>query len=444
MVLLREVDRVRRLTSRFADCFVDARDPDRIEHTVEELVRQRTYAWALGYEDLNDHDTLRSDGLLAEIVGKTEPAGKKRRRARDEGKPLAGKSTLNRLEWGLNTPAAEHRYHRIAIDREAVEAFFVEVFLDSFEAPPEQIVLDFDATDNPLHGTQEGRFFHGYYDCFCYLPLYVFCGKHVLVALLRRSNQDASAGSVEVLERLVAVIRERWPDVEILVRGDSAFARESLMSWCEANGVDYVVGLARNRRLEALLEPAFEQAEALCAESGEPERIYADLRYRTRNSWSRQRRVIGKAEITHQGQNPRFVLTSLSCDAYDAQRVYEEIYCARGEAENRIKEQQLDLFATRTSGHLMRVNQARLWLSALAYTLLAELRRLGLAGSEMHSARCESVRLKLLKIGARIRITSRRIWVSLASSHPAEAIFAHCYERLRTMTAGVPPPRVLA
>ncbi|MHC5059141.1 MAG: IS1380 family transposase, partial [Planctomycetota bacterium] len=258
--------------------------------------------------------------------------------------------------------------NRIAIDPEAVEAFFVDVFLDSFDTPPEEIILDIDATDNPLHGSQEGRFFHGYYDCFCYLPLYVFCGKHVLVAKLRRSNIDASAGSVEVLEELVRLIRERWSEVRILVRGDSAFARDALMSWCEDHDVDYVFGLARNPRLVALLEPAMEETERLCAESGEPERVYAELRYQTLDSWRSERRVIGKAEITRKGENPRFVVTSLEAKDFEARLVYEEIYCARGESENRIKEQQLDLFATRTSGHLMRVNQVRLWFSAVAYT----------------------------------------------------------------------------
>ena len=436
LVLLREVDRIRRLTSRFSECFVDARDPGRIEHSVEELLRQRVYGLALGYEDLNDHDTLRHDSLLAEVVGKAEPTGNGRSRPRDRGKPLAGKSTLNRLEWGLQAAAAEHRYHRIALDSEAAEDFFVEVFLDSFEEAPEQLVLDFDATDNPLYGRQEGRFFHGYYDHFCYLPLYVFCGKHVLVAQLRRSNIDASAGSLEVLQRLVSKIRAVFPNVSILFRADSGFARDGLMSWCEQNDVDYVVGLARNPRLERMLEPSFEQAEQLCAESGEPERVYADLRYRTVDSWSCERRVVGKAEVTLRGPNPRFVLTSLRAETHGSKEIYENIYCARGEAENRIKEQQLDLFSTRTSGQQMRVNQVRLWISALAYTLLSELRRLGLAGSSMANAWCETIRLKLLKIGARIRITTRRVWVSLTTAHPSEKIFSHCFERLQNQRAG--------
>jgi len=299
------------------------------------------------------------------------------------------------------------------------------VFVDSHPEPPTRIVLDIDATDDPLHGHQEGRFFHGYYDHYCYLPLYIFCGKQLLCARLRRSNIDGAEGSVEETQ-----IREHWPEVEIWVRGDSGFARESLMAWCEEHGVQYVLGLARNARLEAALEPALRRTEELCVASGEPETVYEELRYRTQDSWSRERRGIGKAQITKVGPNPRFVVTSLPSDAYGAKELYETIYCARGEAENRIKEQQLDLFATRTSGRLMRVNQIRLWFSSVAYTLLEALRRLGLADSAMENAYCGTIRSRLLKIGARIRISARKVWVSLASAHPAEALFAHVYERL--------------
>ena len=429
-VLLREVDRQLDLIGRFAECFQDWRAPEWTEHSVEDLLRQRVFALALGYEDLNDHDDLRRDALLAACVGKGDPTGGDRRRSRDRGCPLAGKSTLNRLEWGLASEAPVDRYRRVAVDEDAVDRFFVDQFIHSHEDAPERVVLDFDATDDPLHGQQEGRFFHGYYDCYCYLPLYVFCGKHVLCARLRRSNIDASAGSVEELERIVTQLRECWPSVEILVRGDSGFAREDLMAWCEANSVDYVVGLARNRRLEAALEPALERAEDLCADSGEPARVYEELRYRTLTSWSRERRVIGKAEVTGGGPNPRFVVTSLPRETHDARALYETIYCARGEAENRIKEQQLDLFATRTSGRLMRVNQIRLWLSALAYTLIDALRRLGLAGSTMANCYCGTIRTRLLKIGARVRVSVRRVWISLASSHPAEPVFAHAYDHL--------------
>jgi len=430
LVLLSEVDRHRRIVSRFAACFEDRRDPNRVEHSVEELSRQRIFGLAAGYEDLNDHEDLRYDELWATAVGKSDPRGTCRRRERDRGKALAGKSTLNRLEWGLAEEASEDRYRRIAVNEAAIDSFFVEVFLESFEEEPERLVLDFDATDNPLHGKQEGRFFHGYYDCYCYLPLYIFCGRHVLCARLRSSDRDASSGCVEELKRIVGQIREKWPTVKILVRGDSGFAREALMNWCEEHGVDFVLGLARNPRLEAALEDTFELVEQMCAESGEPERLYTEFSHSTRSSWSRERRVVGKAEITNWGPNPRFVVTSLSAEEASAQTVYETIYCARGEMENRIKEQQLDLFSTRTSGRLMRVNQVRLWFSAVAYLLLNELRRIALEGSPLARARCETIRLKLIKIGARVRVTVRRIWVSLASAHPSEAVFSHAYDRL--------------
>ena len=428
VVLVREADRQRRIVERFAGCFEDAREPGQVEHPLEDLLRQRIYGLALGYEDLNDHDELREDALLAAVVGKADPTGEARVRARDRGKPLAGKSTLNRLEWGVGEEIGEDRYRRIAISTEAVDRFFVEVFLDAHEEPPEEIVLDLDATDDPLHGTQEGRFFHGYYGGYCYLPLYIFSGSHLLCARLRRSNIDASEGSVEEVERIVRQIRERWPEVKILIRGDSGFAREALMAWCEAHGVDYVFGLARNARLQAALAPAFERTAGLCEASGQPERTYDEWLHSTLSSWSRKRRVIGKAEITIRGENPRFVVTSLPDDP---KTVYETIYCARGDMENRIKEQQLQLFATRTSGRLMRVNQIRLWLSSVAYVLLDELRRVGLAGTSWATAYCSTLRLKLLKIGARIRVTTRKVWVSLASAYPYEPLFARAYSQLQ-------------
>jgi hypothetical protein len=431
VVLLGEVDRRRRIVERFAACFEDARVAGSVEHRVDELLRQRVFALALGYEDLNDHDELRTDALLAAVVGKKDPTGEKRKRERDLGRALAGKSTLNRLEWGLAGEIDEDRYRRIAVSGDAVDRFFVDLFLDGQEEVPERIVLDLDATDDPLHGSQEGRFFHGFYNCYCYLPLYIFCGSHLLCARLRRSNIDASEGSVEELARIIPQIRERWPDVEILIRGDSGFAREAIMRWCEDNGVDYVFGLARNPRLEARLEPAFERAEELCAESEKPERVYDEWLHSTLDSWSRKRRVVGKAEITLRGENPRFVVTSLSADRVDSRTLYEKLYCARGDMENRIKEQQLDLFATRTSGHLMRVNQIRLWLSSVAYVLLNELRRLGLDGTRMARAQCGTIRLKLLKIGARVRVTVRKVWVSLASSYPYEDLFARAHDALQ-------------
>ena len=434
VLVLQQLDQKLGILRRFAECFVDARDPGRVEHSLEELLRQRVFGLTLGYEDLNDHDQLRVDPLLASAVGKRDATGAERKHARHQGAALAAKSTLNRVEFALHAEAAEDRYHRIAADPDAIEEFFVEVFLDSFEEVPERIVLDFDATDNPLHGEQEGRFFHGYYREYCYLPLYVFCGRHILCAKLRPSNIDASAGSLEVLQSLVEQIRQRWPEVEILVRADSAFARDGLMSWCESNGVDYLFGLARNSRLEAEIEAPFLALEAEREALGVTgsTRRFAELRYRTLKTWSRERRVVAKAEITAQGRNPRFVVTSLS-QSLEAREVYEDLYCARGESENRIKEQQLDLFSRRTSGHLMRVNQMRLWYSAIAYLLINELRQRVLEGTDLANARCQTIRLKLFKIAAHIRVTVRRIWISMASSYPWQDRFRQILHRLEQL-----------
>lgn len=432
-LLLGEVERRRGILRRLAACFTDRRDPRLVEHQVEEMVCQRVYGIALGYEDLCDHEQLRKDPLLATLAGKRDPLGVERRQAADRGKPLAGKSTLHRLEWGLAGQAETDRYRRIELDTEAVDRLLVDLFLESHDEIPEQIVLDLDATDDRIHGTQEGRFFHGYYGDYCYLPLYIFCGTHLLCARLRRSDRDASSGSREELERIVAQIRERWPAVQIVARADSGFAREELMSWCEGQDVDYVFGLARNRRLEEALSGALDRAFERCGRSGQPERVYDEFDYQTLDSWSRPRRVIGKAEILERGPNPRFVVTSLSPRQAKAREVYEQIYCARGEMENRIKEQQLYLFADRTSAHLMRVNQIRLWFSSFAYLLLNELRRLGLAGSGFAQARCDTIRTQLLKIGARIVVSVRRIVFCLDSHHPRQALFAHAYERLRSL-----------
>lgn len=428
VVLLGEVERRRGILRQFASCFRDGRHPELIEHSVEELVRQRVLALALGYEDLNDHDVLRSDPLLATIVGKADPTGNDRLQEQDRGKPLAGKSTLNRLEWGAVT---QDRYRKIAVDTAAVDRFFVEAFLSAHEQAPAQIILDLDATDDPVHGQQEGRFFHGYYGEYCYLPLYIFCGTHVLCARLRESNQDASAGAVAEVERIVSQVRDRWGQVQIILRADSGFAREELMSWCEDHGVDYIFGLARNARLQRALGGELMQARAQFEQSGQAERVFKDFDYRTRKSWSRPRRVIGKAEHLAKGANPRFIVTSLSREEGSAQALYEELYCARGEMENRIKEQQLCLFADRTSTHRLASNQLRLWLSSVAYMLLNELRRLGLAGTELARARCDTIRTKLLKIGGQVRVTVRRVWVHWASSYPYAALFTQILRQLR-------------
>lgn len=421
-LLLGRVDRSIGLIDRLTACFGDDRDPDLIEHSLRTLVLQRVVALALGYEDLNDHDLLRRDPVLAVLAGKLAAR-------RCDCAPLAGKSTLNRLEHAPMT-AAHTRYRKISHDPKAVEALFVELFLDAHDAAPESITLDLDATDDPLHGQQEGRFFHGYYDAYCYLPLYVFCGKHLLVAKLRPANIDGSAGSVEEIERVVAQIRARWPQVQVTLRADSGFARDGLMTWCEANGVDYVFGLAKNARL--LVEIAAEQAaaEQRSTQSGQPEREFRDFVYRTRSSWSCARRVVGKAEQLPGRSNPRFVVTSLTRAQFDARVLYEDVYCARGEMENRIKECQADLFADRTSTATMRANQLRLWLSSFAYVLLDALRRKALAGTALAQATCGTLRLRLLKIGAWVVRSVRRVRIAMASNCPARELWMCAYARL--------------
>jgi hypothetical protein len=428
LLLLSEVERRRGILHQFAACFRDRRNPAYVEHSVEELVRQRVLGLALAYEDLNDHEDLRTDPLLATVVGKADPTGNDRRQEQDRGKPLAGKSTLNRLEWGA---VKQDRYRKISVDAQAVDRFLVDTFLSSQESVPTQIILDLDATDDPLHGEQEGRFFHGYYGGYCYLPLYIFCGPHLLCALLRSSDRDASAGAVTEVERIVAQIRSHWPEVQIILRADSGFAREELMSWCEQQAVDYIFGLARNARLQRALGGELAQAREQFEQSGQATRIFRDFTYRTRKSWSCQRRVVGKAEHLAQGANPRFVVTSLSAESWPAAVLYEQLYCARGEMENRIKEQQLCLFADRTSSHHLASNQLRLWFSSVAYMLLNELRRLGLQGTELARARCDTIRIKLLKIGAQIRVTVRRVWVHLASSYPYATLWTQIVGNLR-------------
>lgn len=432
-LLLREVERRCGILRGFASCFEDLRDPDLIEHSVAELVGQRIYGLALGYEDLNDHDELRSDPLLAVLVGKKDPEGQERLRAQDKGKALAGKSTLNRLELTpANPTAAEQRYKKIIMKAEAIDRLFVDVFLRAHKQPPEEIVLDVDATDDPLHGNQEGRFFHGYYMNYCYLPLYIFCGEHLLCARLRPSNIDGSAGTVEELARIVVQIRVAWPQVKITVRGDSGFCRDEIMTWCEANGIDYVFGFAKNERLKAIIAVEAQQAQLLYEQTQKPARVFKDFRYETRESWTRERRVVAKAEHLDKGANPRFVVTSIGTERIDARTLYEGLYCGRGEMENRIKEQQLWLFADRTSTGKMRANQLRLYFSSVAYLLLQALRRLGLKGTQMATAQCQTIRLKLLKIGAQVKVTVRKIWVSLAGGYPHVEVFAQVYKNLQT------------
>ena len=407
-LLLGAADQRLGLVRRIARCFRDARDPRLVEHSVATLIGQRVFGIALGYEDLNDHDELRHDPLMAVLAGKLKAW-------RDDCAPVAGKSTLNRLELSRETPT---KYRKIAHEPAAIEALFVDLFLEAHDRPPQQIILDLDATDDPLHGHQEGRFFHGYYDCYCYLPLYVFCGRHLLAAKLRPSNIDASAGSVEEVARIVAQIRRRWPRTRILLRADSGFAREALMAWCETNRVDFVFGLARNARLVEEISVELLQAEAEASATGKPARRFKDFRYATLDSWSRRRRVIGKAEWTKGEANPRFIVTSLSKAETNARFLYEKVYCARGEMENRIKECQGDLFADRTSTATLCANQLRLWLASFAYVLLCAVRRIGLAHTQFAEATCGTIRLKLLKLAGLVRVSARRVKFALASACP--------------------------
>lgn len=418
-LLLREVDRRIGLLTRVAGCFTDGRSQPRIEHELTEMLGQRIYALALGYEDLNDHEQLRNDPLLTLLSGK-----------RATGQPLAGKSTLNRMELVPAEDQQPHRYHKIGYSTEQLDRLLVDIFLESRTRAPRRIVLDLDVTDIPLHGKQESRFFHGYYRNYCYLPLYIFCDDHLLCARVRGANQDASAGSLTEVERMVKQIRQRWPKVRIVLRADSGFCREALMVWCENNRVDYVFGLARNPRLERAIGKSLHQAQQQQQRTGQPARVFQELSYRTKKTWSCQRRVVAKAEHLEKGKNPRFVVTSLKARDWPARQLYEKLYCARGEMENRIKEQ-LSLFSDRLSTATLRANQLRLYFSSLAYVLLHALRRLGLQATEWAQAQVGTIRLRLLKIAAHIRITARRIHIRYTSAYPWKSIFAAVCNALR-------------
>jgi DDE family transposase len=418
-LLLRETDQKIGLLSRARKCFRDHRHPVWIVHELSELLAQRIYGLALGYEDLNDHEELRRDPLLAVLAGK-----------RKLEEPLAGKSTLNRLELTPAGSPLNDRYHKITYSREALDALLVDIFLEAHAKAPRQIVLDLDVTDTPLYGQQEDRFFHGYYNEYCYLPLYIFCGDHLLCARQRASNQDASAGSREEVERVVKQIRQRWPKVRIILRADSGFCREELMAWCEPNGVDYVFGLARNQRLQRKIAGAMRKAKQEHQRTGQAARVFAEFSYRTRTSWSRTRRVVAKAEYLEKGENPRFLVTSLASESWEAAALYEKTYCARGEMENRIKEQ-LSLFADRMSTESLRANQLRLYFSSLAYVLMHALRRLALAGTEWAQAQVHTLRLRLLKIAAEVRVTARRVWVSYSNAYPWKRMFHTAWVTLR-------------
>jgi hypothetical protein len=418
--LLRQTDRRLNLLARLAECFLDGRNQERVAHSILEMLSQRIYGLALGYEDLNDHEQLRNDPVFGILAGRQELE-----------QPLAGKSTLNRMELGAG---AQDRYKKITFWKEAVDELLVRLFLESHAAPPDQIVLDVDTTDLPLHGKQEGRFFHGYYDNYCYLPLYVFCGEQVLCARLREANHDAAFGSLAEIQRIVRQIRAAWPEVKIILRGDSGFCRNELMNWCEAHGVDFVLGLARNQRLRRIIGAEMHAATQQWNQTGAPARVFREFDYQTKKTkkggWDRERRVVAKAEHIDGKENPRFVVTSLPSEGWAAQALYEELYCARGDMENRIKEQ-FSLFADRVSAETMRANQMRLYLSAMAYILVSGLRRLGLPGTELADAQVPTIRTKLLKIGAQIRVTVRKVWVSMASSYPWQDLYRQVWANLR-------------
>jgi hypothetical protein len=420
-LLLRQTDQRLNLLPRLAECFLDGRQQVQVEHSILEMLSQRVYGLALGYEDLNDHEQLRKDPMFGVLAGREEL-----------GQPLAGKSTLNRMELGAG---GKDRYKKITFWKDGIDELLVQLFLESQPQAPEQIVLDVDTTDLPLHGKQEGRFFHGYYDEYCYLPLYIFCGEQVLCARLRESNHDASFGSLAEIRRMVAQIRTAWPAVKIILRGDSGFCRNELMSWCEQQGVDFVFGLARNQRLRKIIGAPMHAATQQWNQTGKPARVFAEFDYQTRKrknqgGWSRARRVVAKAEHLDGKENPRFVVTSLSGERWAAQALYEDLYCARGDMENRIKEQ-FRLFADRVSAETMRANQLRLYLSTMAYVLVSGLRRLGLKATELAQAQVSTIRTQLLKIGAQIRVTVRKVWVSMSSSYPWQRLYQQVWANLR-------------
>ena len=439
-LVLKKLEERTGILRRFAACFTDYRKADQIEHPLLDLVGQRVFGLALGYEDLNDHDELRSDPMLAVALSKDDVKGEQRRRAQDRGKALAGKSTLNRLELTAPDYGGSPRQKdsdkpetkKIVVDPESIDALLVDLFLDAHEQAPERIILDLDATDDILYGQQEGRFYHGHYHDYCYLPLYVFCGEHLLCARLRMSNIDASADSVEELEPIVARIRQRWPAVKIRLRGDGGFCREKLMAWCEREGMEYIFGLAQNARLKKQIAPEMAQAEKQYEETKAPARVFTEFFYSTKDTWSRERRVIAKAEHIVGKANPRFVVTSLPPQQMAAQELYEKGYCARGDCpENRIKEQQLDLFADRTSTGKMWSNQLRLYFSSITYVLMQTLRRTALVGTALEKAQCGTIRRKLFKIGAQIRITVRKVWISMASSYPWQGLYQQVWSNLQ-------------
>jgi len=434
VLLLAEVERRTRILHEFARCFMDSRSAGRTEHTVESLVTQRVFGIALGYEDLNDHDHLRKDQLFAVAIGSKDPEGKKRSRERDVGSALAGKSTLNRMELSHVGSVEDDRYKRIAAIEPLIDHFMLSTFLRSCEEEPREIILDVDTTDDPVHGEQEGRYFHGYYGHYCYLPLYIFSGEHIILARLLPGNADAKTDLLPHLGRIVRNIRNKWSGTRIIVRGDAGFMGDAIMSYCEEAGVDYVLGIAKNSVLLKKIRGSMRKAARRYRETGKAVRVFQDVNYRTTRSWGCRRRVVAKAEHIEGGANPRFVVTSISSKERSARWIYEDLYCQRGDMENRIKEQQLDMFSDRTSTGSIAGNQLRLYFSSVAYMLMHALRRLGLTGTEMAKAQCGTIRTKLLKIGALVRVTARKIWVSM----PAACPYAEIFRKVHTALLGVP------
>jgi hypothetical protein len=430
-LLLREANRRLRLSERLASCFTDHRKPWLIDHTVRDLVAQRVLGLALGYEDLVDHEELAKDPLLAALVGKTDVTGESRLQCREQ--PLASASTLGRVERTKSDATAASRYEKVVIDFDAVEDLFLTMYIESYEGvEPSRIIIDLDPSDVPLHGGQEERFFHGYYGHYCYLPMYAYCGEYPLSVQLRPSNIDGAFGAKELFERIVSKLRRSWPTTHIILRADSGFCRDELLTWCEeTEGVDYVVGVAKNSRLKKALARQMTRAHREHLQTGEAVRYFSDLRYQTVKTWTRPRRVVGKAEHLAKGENPRFVVTSLLAREFEKRYLYEELYCARGEMENRIKEQQLDLFGNRASCHTFRGNAIRLWFSMAAHWLVVTVRTVALSGTALESAQAETLRNKLFKIGAVVTVSVRRLYVQLSSAFPRKELLAAALSRLR-------------
>lgn len=426
--MLRQVDRSIGLTRGLARCFADWRDQRFVEHSAEQLVAQRVYGLVLGYEDLNDHADLRRDPLLALAAEKIDPLGMNRRLDTDKGRALAAPATLQRMESAVDHPHS--RYHKIGACIGKMRTYLLQSAVRTLHKGAKEVIVDLDATDARLHGHQAGRFFHGYYGDYCYLPLLIYIGSMPVWAQLRRANRDAADGSVTALEPIVAAIRQRCPKARIIIRGDSGFCREELMGWCEQRRVDYCLGLARNGRLEKMLRPTLVRARERAILCGGHTRQFTEFSYRTLDSWSRSRRVIGKAEILGDKDNPRFVVTNLAREDYAPDTLYEDLYCGRGRMENAIKEHQLDLFGERLSCAGFAANEVRLLLASFAHLLIERLRAIGLKGTELAQATAGTIRLKLLKIAAVVEVSVRRVRIRLASACPRQDLFAMIHRQL--------------